>query len=205
MSYPKINAPLTNRKGYLNSDAIVFDVETLATGVKLSWGNLPFTAGSLPHMVAVGKEYGTQDVRYHDKTDFAVECPTQALSCIPDPDTVQPVGYPHQCWSGIWDTGIAFVNYQAGGVLSITIDFNKFMLAGSSAAFQTDGKEATYYVELSQIVGASAVKTKWTFKYTTPVAPFEVCGAGEVVVPPPPPVTEPPVDAHPGKGNEKKK
>lgn len=200
MSYPKINAPLTNRRGYLDSSGVVFNVEPQTDGVKLSWSNTPFTGGSPAHMVAVGKEYGDAATRYHDKIEIPSPlCSGQTIQCIPDPDTVQPVGYTHDCWSGIYDSPIAFVNYQAPGVWEITIPYNKFQLAGGTCAFQTDGKEENYYVELSQIVGTSAVKTKWTFKYTTPVAPFTACGAGEVVVPPPPPVTE-----NPGKGHGKK-
>ena len=199
MSYPKTEAPYTER-GYFDSSGVVFNVEDLGTSVKLSWSNTPFTGGSPAHMVTVGKEYGTVANPIHTKAEVAAlgdVCNVNSLSCIPHPAGL-PAGYPlDSCFSGIYDTPIAFINYQAGGVTEIIVPYNQFQLAGKTCAFQTDGQEAQYYVELAQIVGASAVKTKWVFNYTTPTAPFTACGVGQVPVPPPPPVTE-----HPGKGKK---
>ena len=204
MSYPKTEAPYTER-GYYDSSNVVFDVVDNGTSVTLSWSNLPFAGGSLPHMVGVGKEYGSVESQLHTKAEVQAlgdVCNPASLYCIPHPQGI-PGGYPlDNCYSGVYDTPIAFANYNANGHPSITIPYNKFQLAGNTCAFQTDGNEAQYYVELSQIVGVSAVKTKWVFKYATPTAPFTACGTGEVVVPPLPPVTEP---TNPGKGNEKKK
>lgn len=204
MSYPKTEAPYTER-GYFDSSNVIFNVVDNGTSVTLSWSNLPFTAGTLPHMVAVGKEYGSVDSPFQTtNADSPRECPTQGMYCIPHPNGQPPANVwdPSRCYSGIWDTPVAFANYNANGHSSITIPYNQFMLAANNCAFQTDGVERQYYVELSQIVGAAAYKTKWVFNYVTPTAPFTACGDGQVPVPPPPPVTEP---TNPGKGNEKKK
>lgn len=201
MSYPKTEAPYTER-GYFDSTNVVFDVEDLGNAVKLRWSNLPFTAGPLPHMVVVGKEYGTVSNQLHTKAEVAAlgdVCNVNSLSCIPHPDGI-PGGYPlDSCYSGVYDTPIAFLNYNANGHTEIIIPYNQFMLASKQCAFQTDGVERQYYVELSQIVGAAAYKTKWVFNYATPVAPFTACGTGQTPVPPPPPVTE---DPNKGKGNK---
>ena len=41
MSYPKINAPLTARRGFLPSDSVVFNLTPQAGGILLSWSSLP--------------------------------------------------------------------------------------------------------------------------------------------------------------------
>ena len=208
MSYPKINAPLTARRGFLPSDSVVFNLTPQAGGILLSWSSLP-TGMTIAHSVFVGKEYGDAATRYHDREDIPSPlCSAQTLNCIPDPNTVQPPDYAHDCWSGISDTPIAFAQPfdTSGTLLGVTelfIPYNKFQGAGNTCAVQTDGLEALYYCELTQMSGASAIKTKWTFKYTSPSAEFPTCGVGEVVVPPPAPT--PPANTQPGKGNEKKK
>jgi len=205
MSYPKTEAPYTER-GYFDSTPVEFNLQPQADGVLLSWSNLPFTAGSVAHMAVVGKEYGSIAAPFQTtNADAPRECSGQKMSCIPHPNG-QPaadVWDPSKCYSGIWDSVIAFVNYQSAGVTSIKIPYNKFLLAGNGVAMQTDGQEAQYYVELTQIVGTSAVKTKWVFNYMTPVADFAACGAGEVVVPPPPPVVTPDPDGG-NKGKDRR-
>lgn len=191
MSYPKTNAPWTNRRGYLPATDVVFDVVNNGDSVTLGWAGLPLLPTGqafVAHMVSVGKEYTGP------RAEGLRECSGQGMYCVTHPDNfAEPLP---DCYTDTWDSPIGFQNYNANGVTSITVPYNKFMLAANGCAFQTDGATKTYYVELACIAGGAAYKIKWLFDYATPIAPFTACGVGEEVIPPPPPVTEP----TPGKG-----
>lgn len=154
-------APFTGR-GYVAPGPMTLDVTDNGSGVTVKVANAPF----LPSWLKVGKEYSPVAT-----IDQAREYPGQIVECVPNPDGGE-LPLP-QCGSQTWDSVINFVNdISETGAVEITTPYNNFMLAANGCAFQTDGVERVYFLEME----TPFAKCKILFKFTTPVAPWAYPG-----------------------------
>lgn len=151
-----IPAPYTGN-GYVSPGAMTLDVTDNTTDVNITIANPPF----IPAWLKVGKEYAPVNL-----IDQAREYPGQIVACVPSPDG-RAEALP-ACYTKTWDSVIDFKNDPVG-VLTMTIPYNDFMRAANGCAFQTDGVERDYYLELITENRSQACKV--IFKFTTPNIP----------------------------------